>query len=381
MRKFVRISIVLAVAVFPFLVQAQSSLNFTGSGARASAMGYAFTGVADDATAISWNAAGLSQLIAPEASVIARISAGSISTEGADYSLDKSSNFNLNFASFVFPLSTGTTSIVLGGAYRNIFDMNRTLTYKNTSTGSATTSKSTGGVYGISPAVAVQFMPNFSFGATFNLLTGKQENSLETDGSSMGSGSSTKFSGTSIEIGALAKFTSFALGANYKMPYALKMKNSDSESTLNVPPFISLGVAFWLTQNLMFSVDYQARPWSKATWSTEGSEDTNAGLEDCNSIHFGGEFVINFGGLAIPLRAGFYTTPQPWKDDADKKVTGGMLTLGTGLVLGKVSLDASLEMGGQTYQSEFYDYNTGTSQLSETTDADVIFTVGATIGL
>jgi len=60
---------ILIVLVFVFCsanVFAQSDylpdLNFTGNGARAAAMGYAFTGLADDATAISWNPAGLAQL-------------------------------------------------------------------------------------------------------------------------------------------------------------------------------------------------------------------------------------------------------------------------------------------------------------------------------
>ena len=379
MRKLTQLFVGLAFVAIPVLAQAQSQLNFTGNGARASAMGYAFTGVADDATAISWNAAGLTQLVAPEASVVGRISAGNISVEGADYTIDKSSSFNLNFASFVLPLSMGTSSIVVGGAYRNIYDMNRDLTYKSASSDYTIKSKQKGGVYGISPSVAVQFMPNFSVGATFNILTGKQTSSSEVNGQSDSPETTTDYSGKSLEFGALAKFTNFSLGVNYKMPYELKISDSDGDLYLNVPPFFSIGVALWATQNLMFSFDYQARPWSKATISNKESEEgTSASLEDCNSIHVGGELVVNFGGLAIPLRVGFYTTPQPWKDAEDKKITGGMLTLGTGLVLGKVSLDASLEMGGKTYKWTVGDYN---NSIPTTTDTDVIMTLGATIGL
>ena len=47
-----------------------STLNPVGSGARASGMGGAFIGVADDATAASWNPAGLIQLEKPEISVV-----------------------------------------------------------------------------------------------------------------------------------------------------------------------------------------------------------------------------------------------------------------------------------------------------------------------
>jgi hypothetical protein len=47
-----------------------SSPNPVGSGARAVGMGGAFIGVADDATAASWNPAGLIQLETPELSVV-----------------------------------------------------------------------------------------------------------------------------------------------------------------------------------------------------------------------------------------------------------------------------------------------------------------------
>ena len=51
-------------------VEISSSPNPVGSGARALGMGGAFIGVADDATAASWNPGGLIQLETPEVSVV-----------------------------------------------------------------------------------------------------------------------------------------------------------------------------------------------------------------------------------------------------------------------------------------------------------------------
>jgi hypothetical protein len=51
-------------------VEISSSPNPVGSGARALGMGGAFIGVADDATAASWNPAGLIQLETPEMSFV-----------------------------------------------------------------------------------------------------------------------------------------------------------------------------------------------------------------------------------------------------------------------------------------------------------------------
>ena len=75
--------------------------NITGAGARAAGMGGAFIGVADDATAITWNPAGLTQLYRPEVSLVTRYIAESYKYESTLYSntVDNQSHFVLNFAS------------------------------------------------------------------------------------------------------------------------------------------------------------------------------------------------------------------------------------------------------------------------------------------
>jgi UDP-N-acetylmuramyl pentapeptide phosphotransferase/UDP-N-acetylglucosamine-1-phosphate transferase len=105
---------------------AQDNFNLAGNGARAAGMGYAFTGLADDATAISWNAAGLTQLQNMEASVVARLGFGSASYDypagiGIDqWDVETQSKFQFNFASFVVPFAAGSRNIVAGVAYRSL---------------------------------------------------------------------------------------------------------------------------------------------------------------------------------------------------------------------------------------------------------------------
>ena len=73
-----KLLIVFFILLFSFSINAQLDLNlgpdwnFTGVGARVAGMGGAFIGVADDATAVSWNPAGLTQLDKPEASIAGR---------------------------------------------------------------------------------------------------------------------------------------------------------------------------------------------------------------------------------------------------------------------------------------------------------------------
>lgn len=63
----------LSLDAFGLLVAQQSrpSFSIVGAGARAAGMGGAFTALADDASAVSFNPAGLALLIRPEASVVA----------------------------------------------------------------------------------------------------------------------------------------------------------------------------------------------------------------------------------------------------------------------------------------------------------------------
>jgi len=86
-----------------------SSMNPVGSGARAMGMGGAFIGVADDATAASWNPGGLLQLDTPEISVVGnwfhRTEDNSfVSNPEADGSYSVA-EMNLNYFSFVYPIN------------------------------------------------------------------------------------------------------------------------------------------------------------------------------------------------------------------------------------------------------------------------------------
>jgi len=114
------IYLVFIILIFSVLSFGQDSQQYVlnGSGARAAGMGNAFTGLADDATAISWNAAGLTQLYSPEASVIGRFGFGSLDPDyqNVDINVETGSSFQLNFASLAIPFSAGNINIV-GGVF------------------------------------------------------------------------------------------------------------------------------------------------------------------------------------------------------------------------------------------------------------------------
>ena len=79
----------------------------SGSGARALGLAGAFTALADDATAASWNPAGLIQLERPEASAVYRFSSEKDEHVSTDSNLRVGDNEfdsdGLNYLSFVYP--------------------------------------------------------------------------------------------------------------------------------------------------------------------------------------------------------------------------------------------------------------------------------------
>ena len=98
----------------------------SGSGARALGLGGAFTAIADDATAASWNPAGLIQLEVPEASFVYRFS-----KEKHERSLDSTtlevfpnefSNENLNYLSLVLPFHVSDRRMVFSLNYQEAYD-------------------------------------------------------------------------------------------------------------------------------------------------------------------------------------------------------------------------------------------------------------------
>ena len=105
-----------------------------GSGARAAGMADAFVAVADDATAASWNPAGLVQLERPEFSVVGAFNAISedlgASPDHPEFpSTQRDSNIDLNFMSLVYPLPSflGGRNATVSLSIQQKYDLSRSL--------------------------------------------------------------------------------------------------------------------------------------------------------------------------------------------------------------------------------------------------------------
>jgi long-subunit fatty acid transport protein len=176
-------------------VSISSAPRPVGSGARALGMS-AFTAIADDATAASWNPAGLIQLERPEVSgAMSYLSRSEdFSSTNPRLSLDPGdmTSTDINYLSGVLPFRLFKTNFVASVNYQQVHSFDRTLhftdfvrsrevTTENLAPGlairtdvrSETTSDihftQDGSIYAITPALAVQITPRLSFGAAVNL--------------------------------------------------------------------------------------------------------------------------------------------------------------------------------------------------------------------
>ena len=193
MKKIIIILISIFFCVTSLSYAQNINWNLTGAGARAAGFGGAFIGVADDATAISWNPAGLTQLIDPEFSAVMRY----INDSYESMRMGSGNTVSIghivpNFTSAVYPFSFGNRQIVAGIAYQQMMDFYS----KWENVGSE--GETTGGVYTLSLGLGAEILPVLSFGVTSNVWTGKYHYEDSSSGES-----DENFSGFNFNLGAM----------------------------------------------------------------------------------------------------------------------------------------------------------------------------------
>jgi long-subunit fatty acid transport protein len=175
-------------------VSISSAPRPVGSGARALGMS-AFTAIADDATAASWNPAGLIQLERPEISGVMSYLSRSEDFVSVDPGLSLEpgdmTSTDINYLSGVLPFRVFNTNVVASINYQQVYSFDRKLDFAYVSTskdvstqnlGHGISLKTTtatertseidfaqdGSIYAITPAFAIQISPRLSFGAAVN---------------------------------------------------------------------------------------------------------------------------------------------------------------------------------------------------------------------
>jgi len=374
--------------------------NFTGVGARAAGMGGAFIGVADDATAISWNPAGLTQLDRPEASFVVRGLAELYEVD-FDYGIETYEDEHgiLNFLSGVYPFEFSGKQFVAALGVQRQLDLysyyHEEFLYEDIgeSTEYLYETFSEGGASTITLGLANRLASIFSLGVAANLWVG--EAYLETKDIvdevysdyyyywDYYDRSDWTFSGVNFVCGAMLDFNyssnpfPLKIGIVVKTPFDLNIdeeflleeytddngdiyesepiESSDSY-TLGIPLMMGLGTSFRLGDNFTLAVDMESRKFGETTLKEDYADLIGLDLEeedeliiienqDLNQLRFGGEYLFTeiWDFAVIPLRIGAQTYPTLFMDNNDKQVIGAAFSFGTGLITDQFSLDISFK--------------------------------------
>lgn len=377
--------------------------NLTGQGARSLGMGGAFIGICDDATALSWNPAGLAQLDHPEISGVFKLETHdnywnpkSYTYNGTSYKLNyTSSNTHgvLNFVSGAFPLKVAQRNLTFALAYQQQLDFY----FLSQSSDSTIKNEQTGGAYTLSPGLAYQILPQLALGVAANFWMNHATHTYtdKTD-PSYNFTYDQPYSGFNMLFGAHLKEKYVKFGAVLRTP--LTMKFHDDYTVLGsaylqnkrspvsgdfkqkLPFMYGFGVALTPTQNFTFSADLDIRPYSNMEVDdSAGVKDTLLKYPNITQLRLGMEYLLFLHQAIVPLRLGFRTDPKTYygykytaanpNGVIDKQVTGIAVSFGTGLAVHHFELDGAFEYAHSQLPYN-YDASYGYSPSTINWDAD-----------
>jgi len=370
------------------------SPNPVGSGARALGMGGAFIGVADDATAASWNPGGLIQLETPEISVVfsfeKRYEDRSFSDNpgaSGSYSIDLT---DVNYFSAAYPFSLFNRNMIVSLNYQTLYDFNKEVqaNYSYSQpfpgpSGDRNTNKEIDGyLKAMSPAFAAQITPTFSAGITFNWFSRNLDCKWKTKytdrlvGTFAGGPYSLdviyedeyQFDGINFNLGIMWNITSFlALGAVYKTPFNADVHytevyqasgtdqntpptvEADEDQIMKMPQSYGIGLAWRFSDVFTMDLDIYRTDWQdyvlKQADGREislftGRERSKSDTKATHQIRLGGEYLFIKNKYVIPVRAGFFYDPEPTAYSPDDFFG---VSVGSGIAAGSFVFDMAYQ--------------------------------------
>jgi long-subunit fatty acid transport protein len=383
------------------LIAEQSRTAFTvqGAGARAMGTGGAFIAVADDATAVSFNPAGLAQLLQPEVSMSGqaftrqeRLLGFSSQNPLDPTTLENSSSTDHwsgpSFFSFTLPWKHDAHNWTFQLSYQRIFDFrlcaDRTFTATPTGGGSPGTItqlvNQKGGVDLYSIGLGGELSSRILAGASINVWNGawsfgslsrRVDSGTDTFDSLISQ--SNAFRGLNANLGLIWRLDWLKLGLVYRSPFNAQYTTSDAYTstdpqtglldqtstpsqvlTIRWPETFGYGLAVRPMPRLLLTTDWSYTPWSRTTFAPSGSPYDqlnffdlliNTRTPNVTDWHAGTEWVAWLGdSVVVPIRAGCFREPQPIVDTQTgaQRVYRGW-TAGFGIKMGAWTLDAAFK--------------------------------------
>jgi len=340
------------------------NFNLIGAGARAAGMGGAFIGVADDATAIVWNPAGLTLLERPEASVVGRFVADAYEIDWDDESFEETqSHFVLNFLSGAIPLQLGSKKVVAALALQRQIDLYSYSKYYDY-WGDEIEAEGTGGVDTATLGGGIQILPYLYAGLAANFWFGKYEytENYRADYEYEESYTGLNFAfGGMIDLNGLQNPVPLKLGMIFRTPFDLDIEYEDEledgDVTFEMPSMLGFGASYRFGEFFTLAADYEMRYFSEVDFDF-----------DMNQFRLGAEYLLVSDFAVIPLRIGYYSHPTFWSDEDGDQIMGTGIGMGSGLIFESFALDFSLS--GNVTELDYGD------NLSETITQAIITVSG-----
>ncbi len=403
-----------------------------GSGARAYGMGGAFLARAHDATAASWNPAGLSYLRVPEVSLVG-VSNSFEAQRGARFDpeavdFDRFDGSAIDFAAFTWPIALGETSGAVQVSYQRAISFDGTRAIHETTLRQTLGERgsSDGGFDVVAFGTGLRLSRHVRAGFTVNRWLNGYDQTLTRQYETANPRPQRVFeldfrpSGWSFNLGAIVSpVESLNLGVVYKTPFSADVRVDKARSDyfmaggvlqlvtrntyaseavrLEFPSSFGFGLSWRPIDTLTVSADFTRTSWSEAriddyfdlAFTPVGDDgaappppeiqpqqqyptraavpdpsdpDDRArllGQQDAQQIRVGVEWVLIWGRVKLPLRAGYFNdrqiTPNPGGDVP--RFNG--YTLGTGLLLGPLLVDVAYvhESGDYTVAADSGDFD------------------------
>jgi len=398
-------------------IEVPCSFNPVGSGARAMGMGGAFIGIADDATASSWNPAALIHLKQHELSLV--ITHDSlIENNQFDYYPESSgkeaiSNLKINYLSGAYPYEFLGTNMVLAVSAQRLYSLKRQWQFpfhdqnEIESFTANYTYEQTGDLYAMGLSWCMELLqPRLSLGVSINYwedgLIGDDWQGrihLESQGNYNGPYIETRdtiewnsFDGWNANVGIIWENSEkWRLGVVVKTPFnadvhrkiqktnsyqsASKTTQPTPESTfykasLEMPITYGLGILYRCHENFYLAADFYETHWHHFLLRTDGNQTCPLSgqaraefqLDKTYQVRIGGEYIWTHPvkRRLIPFRFGFFYDPMPSENNGDD-VYG--FSLGTGWTwLDQFSIDVAYQFRYGNHVGEHYLPHLGFSQ-------------------
>lgn len=387
---------------FGLLVAQESRPSFAilGAGARAAGMGGAFTALADDASAVSFNPAGLALLVRPEASIVAdsaergeRHSAfGAFEgDEPVTYTASDSAftSSAIDFAAFTYPVNLGGNNLSLQLSFHRLIDfdlVSERHLLEASSDGPPTTSldqriDQRGAIETLSLAAAYQFTQRLSLGLTVSRWVGDWDFSTHTEETdlaedetlSLGYAQGNRWQGWNFGLGALLRYRYLNIGASLRSPFRGDFKvtsrldtnfetpfadASVADVTLRWPGSWAVGLALKPLQTLVLTLDYTEFDWDDMRIYGLGEPDSEpvnffdlqpvsvSRVHNTAQWRAGSEYSLILGRQVLGLRAGAFDLPRPQvAAPGDPKSSLRGITVGLGWNRGPIAFDIAYQRG------------------------------------